>query len=48
MSKKDIGKDMEDQKMIQSNNKALVIGGGVGGIKAALDSGGSGSGCGAD
>ncbi len=37
MSKKDIGKDTEDQKMIQSNNKALVIGGGVGGIKAALD-----------
>jgi heterodisulfide reductase subunit A len=37
MSKKDIGKDMEDRKMIQSNNKALVIGGGVGGIKAALD-----------
>jgi len=37
MSKKVIGKDMEDQKMIQSNNKALVIGGGVGGIKAALD-----------
>ncbi|HEX9911316.1 MAG TPA: FAD-dependent oxidoreductase, partial [Desulfatiglandales bacterium] len=37
MSTKDIGKDMEDQKMIQSNNKALVIGGGVGGIKAALD-----------
>ena len=28
---------MEAQKMIQSNNKALVIGGGVGGIKAALD-----------
>jgi heterodisulfide reductase subunit A2 len=28
---------MEDQKTIQSNNKALVIGGGVGGIKAALD-----------
>lgn len=28
---------MEDQKMIQGNNKALVIGGGMGGIKAALD-----------
>jgi heterodisulfide reductase subunit A2 len=33
----DIGKDMEDQKMIQGNNKTLVIGGGVGGIKASLD-----------
>ena len=28
---------MEDQKMTQYNNKVLVIGGGVGGIKAALD-----------
>jgi heterodisulfide reductase subunit A len=37
MSKKDIGKDTEDHEMIKSNNKALVIGGGVGGIKAALD-----------
>ena len=32
-----IGMEMEDQKAIQGNNKALVIGGGVGGIKAALD-----------
>jgi heterodisulfide reductase subunit A len=28
---------MKDQKMTQYNNKVLVIGGGVGGIKAALD-----------
>jgi heterodisulfide reductase subunit A2 len=28
---------MGNQKMLQGNNKALVIGGGVGGIKAALD-----------
>ncbi len=28
---------MEDEKMIPTNNKVLVIGGGVGGIKAALD-----------
>ena len=28
---------MEDHEMIKNNNKALVIGGGVGGIKAALD-----------
>jgi heterodisulfide reductase subunit A2 len=33
----DIGTNEEDQKMIQGNNKTLVIGGGVGGIKAALD-----------
>ena len=37
MDKSDIGKNMEDEKIIQGNNKALVIGGGVGGIKAALD-----------
>jgi heterodisulfide reductase subunit A len=29
--------EMEDQKVTADNNRALVIGGGVGGIKAALD-----------
>jgi heterodisulfide reductase subunit A len=28
---------MEERKIIQANNRALVVGGGVGGIKAALD-----------
>jgi len=28
---------MEDRKIIQANNRTLVVGGGVGGIKAALD-----------
>ena len=28
---------MEDMTMTQTNNRVLVIGGGVGGIKAALD-----------
>ena len=32
-----IGMEMEDQKTAEGNNRALVIGGGLGGIKAALD-----------